>query len=88
MSVETEIAEGRAAQALLADSGFQRATQLARQKIIERWAEAKTVEERESLWHDWHAVGRLVDQLNVVEGRGHLAQAALKAAASPAKPTA
>lgn len=67
--------EGIAASQLKTDPGFQRAQALAREKIILQWTAAKTVDEREALWHDWHALRRFEDQLDVVEGRGLIVQA-------------
>ena len=78
MSLEQEKAEGLAAATLKNDPAFSRAIALARQKIIEQWTTAPTTEMREALWHRWHAVTEVLDQLDVVEGRGHLAQAATK----------
>lgn len=88
MSLETERAEGQAATSLKNDPAFARSIHLAREKIVQQWTAAKTVEERESLWHDWHSVTRVVDGLDVVEGRGHMAQAAIKQHAAPAKRSA
>lgn len=78
MSIENEKIEGQAASQLLNDPGFVRSIALAREKIIEQWDRAKTVDERESLWHDRQAIKRFIDQLDVVAGRGHMAQAALQ----------
>lgn len=78
MTIEQEKAEGLAAVALKNDVAFSRSITLAQKKIVDQWVAAKTTEEREQLWHSWHAISRVLDQLDVVEGRGHIAQAALK----------
>jgi hypothetical protein len=88
MSLETDKHEGLAAANLKNDPAFVASIRLAREKIVQQWVAAPTPEEREALWHQWHAVTRLVDGLDVVEGRGHMAQAALKQHADPAKRSA
>lgn len=85
MGLERDITEGRAAGQLLANEVFAHAIQMAREKVVQQWTAANSVEEREALWHDWHAVGRVVDQIDVIEGRGHIAQAALKQHAESVK---
>lgn len=84
LTKEQEHREGRAAQELLKNDGFARAIVLSRDKIIRQWTEAKTVEEREQLWHDWHSIARVIDGLDVVAGRGHLVQAELDRHTKPA----
>jgi hypothetical protein len=84
MTLEQDKLEGQAAVALKNDPAFSKAIALARAKVVENWIASKTPEEREQLWHSWHAIARVLDQLDVVEGRGHIAQAASKQHAVPA----
>lgn len=84
--IEQAKREGQAAIDLMGNAGFQRALALAREKIHNRWVAAQTVDEREALHRDWHALDHVMTQLEVVEGRGHMAQAELDRHAKPATP--
>lgn len=79
MGLETDRSEGLAAANLKNDPAWQRAIRLALEKTVRSWVESTTTEAREAQWHRWHAINEIaVNQLDVVENRGHIAQAALK----------
>lgn len=85
MGLETDRSEGQAAANLKNDPAWQKAISLALEKTVRAWVAAQATEQREALWHRWHAINEVaINQLDVVENRGHIAQAALKSHAKPA----
>lgn len=79
---ETMVAQGQNARNLINDDTFQLAVAQARQKFTDEMLRGKSTAEREAAWHLIAALDRVETELQVIFGRGQVAQRELTRNAS------